>query len=929
MGPGDYIIDVLSQIAGGRGDPGNNVVRFLLPAIFFGTLLFASFRQWRKSGERRDFIVATASLIGLFRELFMFVIETGNWLGFLPHKLTHSYFPHFEHILSIFAETLIVYAFIRFYQKERRYPDIFLVTVSIILVGLYLLAAPGWASYLAEHPDAKFGEFMADLAFHITASLGLFFGISVLTSLRKNGMSIPLLLIGGFLFFFLDESLMIVNLLQSEIYREVYGPIRHNLHIWAVPMFLYVYWRELKKEIRELGKARDIAFELSPDLLIIADMDGRIIQASPASLEIFGLPPHSLTGSNIRSYGFPEDLLKEIVEVKESGTSIRETEIRIRNPHAGLIWTKWRIKPVPAEGIVYIVIMDITSEKINRESLRLLEQINTAILAGVPLREVLENAAILSREIFGYSAFNIYLFDEETGELRPVASALEGSLMKRIEGVIGNNLGEYTIPIREGNSFYEVIKKGKTVVTEDIEGALEEFSDIEEIRSLAREAGRKSEFFRIIRLPLRVDDRIIGLLGAARDCSISGADRKMFELFSSQLGMAIKNGRLEEQLRESERRFREVLEQNDEAVIIIDAETGRIVYANRAAGEITGIPLKELLGGTSGSVQELTGGPPPFEGVEVSGLTVRLNGDLRPETRLTVKRKRIRSGRQKLLIVTCRDVTEEYLMEKKRHEFQARLIQTNKMTSLGLLVSGVAHEVNNPNNFILTNARLLEDIWPDIFKILSEYREDNGDFSISGIPFEELRHTLPELISGITEGSRRIRSIIENLKGLARSNAGKFSSTDLNRAVLNAVTILRTEINRHTEHFTFSLHPDLHPVTGNEQQIEQVVINLLMNALQALPSRDRGVSLATSVRREEKNAIIEIRDEGRGIPPEILERLGEPFLTTRHESGGTGLGVSISRTIVSEHGGEIRFSSSPGKGTTVEVLLPFSEVKKE
>lgn len=129
---------------------------------------------------------------------------------------------------------------------------------------------------------------------------------------------------------------------------------------------------------------------------------------------------------------------------------------------------------------------------------------------------------------------------------------------------------------------------------------------------------------------------------------------------------------------------------------------------------------------------------------------------------------------------------------------------------------------------------------------------------------------------------------------------------------------LRKATTRYTVHYMGNLPK----VRGNFQRLEQVVVNLILNACQALPDTGKGIFVSTHYRHDSRSVIIQVEDEGVGIPPEHLSRLTDPFFTTKRESGGTGLGLSISDGIISEHGGIMEFESVPGRGTTVIITLP-------
>jgi signal transduction histidine kinase len=260
--------------------------------------------------------------------------------------------------------------------------------------------------------------------------------------------------------------------------------------------------------------------------------------------------------------------------------------------------------------------------------------------------------------------------------------------------------------------------------------------------------------------------------------------------------------------------------------------------------------------------------------------------------------------------------------ELRRQEMQ--LIQANKMTSLGTLVSGVAHEVNNPNQLVLMNSGVLASTWDDVVNILDSHRREGHEFSIGGLPYDEMRRTVPPLIRQIGDGARRIERIILDLKDFARPRSRVTERYELNDVVHRALRLLTHVIQRRTDHFQVELGPDLPPLSGDSQQVEQVVVNLVINALEALPDRTGAVKVTTRFDAETDTAVLEVRDDGVGIPREQLSRLGEPFFTTKAASGGTGLGVAIASSLVRLHNGRLRIASEPGNGTRAIVELPYS-----
>jgi len=262
------------------------------------------------------------------------------------------------------------------------------------------------------------------------------------------------------------------------------------------------------------------------------------------------------------------------------------------------------------------------------------------------------------------------------------------------------------------------------------------------------------------------------------------------------------------------------------------------------------------------------------------------------------------------------------LEELRRH--QDKLIQADKMATLGILVAGVAHEVNNPNGLILLNLPILKDVYCDALETLEGRYRDLGDFQLGGLPYSRMRKEVPHMLEDMSEGAARIKRIVEDLKDYARQDtAARKEPFDLNSVAQAAVRLVETSIRKATARCVAVYSDEVPMVSGNALRIEQVIVNLLINACQALPSAERGIYLATSFDKAAGLVQLTIRDEGVGIPPESLNRLTDPFFTTKRESGGTGLGLSISAGIVQEHGGSLRFDSPPGCGTTATLTLPI------
>jgi PAS domain S-box-containing protein len=270
-----------------------------------------------------------------------------------------------------------------------------------------------------------------------------------------------------------------------------------------------------------------------------------------------------------------------------------------------------------------------------------------------------------------------------------------------------------------------------------------------------------------------------------------------------------------------------------------------------------------------------------------------------------------------------RDVTERKKMEEQAKAHQQQLMQAEKMVALGTLVSSVAHEINNPNNFITINAPILKEIWEQVLPILDEYDEKEENFTIGSLRYKEIRERIPLLLAGISDGSKRINEIVQDLRGFLKKDATDMNQyVDVNGVLRSAISLLSYIINKSTSHFLCNYGNNLPKLKGNSHRLEQVIINLIQNACQALADTRRSIFLSTSYDERTSSIVVNVQDEGVGIPPEVLPRITDPFFTTKSASGGIGLGLSISSRIINEHGGTLIFSSEPGKGTNAEIILP-------
>jgi two-component system NtrC family sensor kinase len=256
---------------------------------------------------------------------------------------------------------------------------------------------------------------------------------------------------------------------------------------------------------------------------------------------------------------------------------------------------------------------------------------------------------------------------------------------------------------------------------------------------------------------------------------------------------------------------------------------------------------------------------------------------------------------------------------------QARLVHTAKMASLGQLVAGVAHELNNPIGFVYSNMSTLRDYVEKLHQVIEVAAE--GSVAVEQakvkIDYEFISQDLPKLIASSEEGARRMRDIVVKLRNFSRLDEAKLKRVDLREGIETTLSLLQGETKNRIElHTEFGKVPE---VLCYASQVNQVFMNILSNATQAIEGAGN-----IWIRLEEKPAgmaRISIRDSGPGMKKELIDRIFDPFFTTKGVGQGTGLGLSISYEIVKKHGGEIQVKADIGKGSEFIIEIPIDGPK--
>ena len=270
-------------------------------------------------------------------------------------------------------------------------------------------------------------------------------------------------------------------------------------------------------------------------------------------------------------------------------------------------------------------------------------------------------------------------------------------------------------------------------------------------------------------------------------------------------------------------------------------------------------------------------------------------------------------------------------------EAQNQLLQSEKLASIGQLAAGVAHEINNPIGYVQSNLSSLENYLQDLLAMLSAYESAEAEISLASPALEArlrqrkdtldidfIKSDLPNLMNESREGIQRVKKIVQDLKDFSRVDSTMdWAPTDLHQCLESTLNIVFNEIKYKAD--VVKEYGALPEVECLPSQINQVFMNLLVNAAHAIDGPRGTITVRTGV--EEEQAWIEIADTGKGITPENLKRIFEPFFTTKAVGKGTGLGLSLSYGIVQKHHGHIIVSSEVGRGTTFRVTLPIKQAQ--
>ena len=359
----------------------------------------------------------------------------------------------------------------------------------------------------------------------------------------------------------------------------------------------------------------------------------------------------------------------------------------------------------------------------------------------------------------------------------------------------------------------------------------------------------------------------------------------------------------ESALRESEERFRKVVQGAPDGVAIL--RQGAIVYLNERAGRMLGLATPE-----EGYGRRITEFMDPDDAETAMRRIRRLQETGQQAAEPHEYRSRSIDGRELIVEISsipidldgeravlafARDVTE-------RKAIQARLAQAERLSALGVLSAGVAHEINNPLAYVVLNLEVME-------------RE------LTKSPDRTSPETLLERVRQARHGAERVATIVRDLKTFARADGWTRGPVHIESVLEAALNVAQSETAKSAR--ITRRYADVPPVLGNGARLEQVFLNLVLNAAQAIPSDDAANhEIRIELVSDGETVRVEVADDGVGMTRDVLDRIFDPFFTTKPPGVGTGLGLPICRSIVRAHGGELDVRSAPGQGSTFTVILP-------
>lgn len=462
------------------------------------------------------------------------------------------------------------------------------------------------------------------------------------------------------------------------------------------------------------------------------------------------------------------------------------------------------------------------------------------------------------------------------------------------------------MPPRNPSSDYmklmqQILEKGDTLLIECLDPAARP-----ELAHLAEEG-----FQALAMVPISAKkQRAIGVMQIAgkQPTEFEQSKRQALEIIGNRLGAAIENAILQEQYIKSEEKYRSLYDNDPNPIFIVDQKNLVILDINERAKECYGFSREQLCGKPFMALGD-PDDPPVRNGLKQLELGQSVLFSKKQHYRkngcafyVNISVSHARYGKSNVLIATTSDITESI-------ERETQLIQASKMTTLGLMAAGMAHEINQPLNVI--------QICADFF--LKTIRKGRS------IPEEDLKSMANDIIANVD----RATGIIKHVRHFARQSEVVKTTVNINAPIEDVFRLLGHQIKVHQIELDLDLATDIPYIMADHNRLEQVIINLVTNAVDALDEKadmpehaEMTKRLRIQTRLQNRDVVVTVSDNGIGMSEEIQKKLFEPFFTTKKIGKGTGLGVSISYGIIKDYQGTIDIESHVSRGTTFTLTFP-------
>ena len=315
-------------------------IRFLLPAFFWIVLIKITFSEWNKKKERRDFWIINAAVIGLSNELILLSNETGLLNIAIPSFNFDYIIPPLTHCLSTLSGLIIGYSFMRYFLPWKKGIRIFGLTGGIGTLLQYIIITIFWVYYLHSY-SGDFNSFWGETLFQLSAIIILLIITGSLIAGKVKGYPVPVILIFAIFFFFANDCLMIIPIHDSELHKNIFTPIEHNLQIWGVLFFIALYWQELYRSLTESEWKHRMLIDNSRDIIYSFSIDGVFTFVSPAWTILLGHPVNKIVGKPFHDFVHPDDIPKYTAwfyKVISTDRQQDEIEYRIQNINGTWLW---------------------------------------------------------------------------------------------------------------------------------------------------------------------------------------------------------------------------------------------------------------------------------------------------------------------------------------------------------------------------------------------------------------------------------------------------------------------------------------------------------------------------------------------------------------------------------------------------------------